>query len=268
MKKVALFLLAALAASVSNVDAGASSAPDTAPAMVKIPAGEFVMGSSPEEVADIKARFGKRDMYKDYPFDAEAPRRKVFLKAFYIDVHEVTVKEYSEFVHATGHKAPKTWQGGHPDHNLDNHPVTFVTQEDAEAYAKWAGKRLPTAEEWEKAARGAEGRIFPWGDQFDPYKASTAESDLHAIQGALCNLNSAGPVMVAAGDVSPYGVRDMGGNVREWTCSPSQADGRLMMIKGASWVDLSINARAAHMEYIPKSSYAHIVGFRCARDAE
>lgn len=268
MKSLKFFLLAAIAAFVSDVEAVTGAGAEADLPMIKIPAGEFVMGSSAEEVKSIKERYGKRDMYKNHPFDDETPKHKVFVKAFMIDTHEVTVKEYSAFVHATGHTPPKTWKGGHHDSGKENHPVTFVTYDDAEAYAKWAGKRLPTATEWEKAARGVDGRVYPWGNEFDPYKAATAESDMHAITGSLCDMTTASRVMVAAGDVSPYGVRDMGGNVREWTTTASAADPKLVIIKGAAWVDLSVNARAAHKEYVPKGSYSHIVGFRCVKDAE
>ena len=268
MRSVRFFLLAAMAVFVPDIEAVTGPGSDTDLPMIKIPAGEFVMGSSAEEVKYVRERYGKRDMYKNHPFDEEIPKHKVFVKTFLIDAHEITNREYAAFVHATGHTPPTTWTGGHHDSKKDNHPVTFVTSEDAEAYAKWAGKRLPTAEEWEKAARGPDGRVYPWGDTFDPYKAATAESDMHAISGAMCDLTSATRIMTAEGDVSPYGVRDMAGNVREWTSTPSPADPKMAMIKGASWVDLSVNARAAHKEYIPKAGYGHIVGFRCVKDTE
>jgi formylglycine-generating enzyme required for sulfatase activity len=268
MGNLRLLLLAAITLFVSDIEAVAGPGPDTVPPMIKIPAGEFVMGSSAAEAQNIKAQFAKRDIYKNHPFDEETPRRKVFVKAFLIDTHEVTNKEYFDFVHATGHAPPKTWSGGHHDSAKDGYPVTFVTLEDAEAYAKWVGKRLPTAEEWEKAARGPDGRVFPWGDTFDPYKAATADSDIHAISGGLCAVGSSVKVMSAPADVSPYGVRDMGGNVREWTVTESPSDPKMVMLKGASWLDLFVNARAAHKEYVPKASYSHIVGFRCVKDAE
>tara|TARA_B100000315_G_scaffold252736_1_gene290126 strand:- start:21381 stop:22214 length:834 start_codon:yes stop_codon:yes gene_type:complete len=236
--------------------------------MILIPAGEFLMGSSGDEVKALKDTFGKRELYSDYPFEEETPKRKVFVKSFYIDRHEVTNKKYAQFIKETGHKPPRHWQGGMYNSGKGDYPVLYVSQEDAAAYAKWAGKRLPTEEEWEKAARGAKGRIFPWGNKFDPYKAVTADSDLRLILGAVCAVNSANRVELAPDDFSPYGVRDMAGNVREWTSTAAPDTPLMVIVKGASWVDLSINARAAHREYIPKNSVSHIIGFRCVKNAE
>lgn len=234
--------------------------------MILIPAGEFLMGSSDEEIKVLKETFGKRDLYSDYPFEAETPKRKVFVQSFYIDRHEVTNKQYARFVKETGYKPPKNWEGKMFKTGKGDFPVLYVSQEDAAAYAKWAGKRLPAEEEWEKAARGTEGYIFPWGNKFDPFKAVTADSDLRFILGALCSVNSANKVELAPGDISSYGVHDMAGNVREWTSTTALNTTSMVIIKGASWVDLSINARAAHREYVPKNSVSHIIGFRCVKD--
>lgn len=234
--------------------------------MLFIPGGEFLMGSSPEEVRLVKEKYGKRDLYKNYPFEQEQPKRHVFVASYYIDRHEVTNREYARFIKATGYTPPPSWDSGMYGSGMDDHPVLFVSQKDAMEYARWAGKRLPTEAEWEKAARGSFGLVFPWGNEFDPYKAVTAESDLKLILGALCNVNSANRVELAPGDISPYGVHDMAGNVREWT-APTEPDSLShAVVKGASWVDLAINARAAHKEYIPKGSRSHIIGFRCVKD--
>ena len=234
--------------------------------MLFIPGGEFLMGSSPEELRVVKEKYGKRDLYKNYPFEQEQPKRYVFVASFYIDRHEVTNKEYAKFIKATGYTPPHNWDNGMYGSGKDDHPVLFVSQKDAMEYAHWAGKRLPTEKEWEKAARGTIGLVFPWGNEFDPYKAVTAESDLKLILGALCNVNSANGVELAPGDISPYGVRDMAGNVREWTSTVVPGPTPMAVIKGGSWVDVSVNARAAHREYVPQGSISHIIGFRCARD--
>ena len=236
--------------------------------MVLIPGGEFYMGSSVEEIMEVKKAYGKRDMYRDYPFDAESPKRKMHLNAFYIDRHEVTNGAYYEFVKATGHRQPRHWKEGKPKDDQLDHPVSYVSQLDAAAFAQWAGKRLPTAEAWEKAARGTDGRVFPWGNAFDPFKAATAESDIQFIFGALCSVNAANRIETAPGDVSPFGVRDLAGNVREWTSSsPSEAPS-MAFIKGGSWLDLSVNARAAHKEYVSREGMSHIIGFRCVLDIQ
>ena len=110
--------------------------------MVLVPPGLFQMGSleGPEN---------------------EKPRRTLELPAFYIDKYEVTCEQYARFLKATGRKAPVSWLDGRMPKKLAKYPVVNVTFADAEAYAKWAGKRLPSEAEWEKAARGSDGRIFP-----------------------------------------------------------------------------------------------------------
>ncbi len=255
-----LFAIIAFSIGLCRFAWGAQAAPE---GMVLVPEGEFIMGSSQQEINEVKKVFGHRELYRDYPFEKEMPKRKVRLKAFYIDRHEVTHKEYAEFIKATGHKTPDSWsKGGYPAGKGDV-PVLYVSKKDAEDFAAWKGKRLPTAEEWEKAARGTDGRIFPWGNHFDPEMAATADSADLTPQSPY----AANKVEMAPGDISPYGVRDMGGNVREWTSTLSGEDKNMAAVKGGSWVDLYINARAAHVEYLPVGSRSHILGFRCAKDA-
>jgi formylglycine-generating enzyme required for sulfatase activity len=148
--------------------------------MVRVPAGKFLYG---------------------YP---EVKRE---LPEFWTDRTPVTNAEYARFVAATGHKPPKHWGGKAPPKELADHPVVYVSWRDAAAYAKWAGKRLPTEEEWEKAARGTDGRRYPWGDWEDG-RCNTKEA----------GLNSTTPVGYYSPDGdSPYGCVDMAGNVWEWT---------------------------------------------------
>jgi formylglycine-generating enzyme required for sulfatase activity len=242
---------------------GADKAPD---GMVFIPGGEFLMGSSAEEIAKVKKKFGNRSQYANYHFSDETPKKKVYLPPFYIDRHEVTNDEYAKFLKATGYPAPPYWQGGRYPAGKGNYPVIYVSRQDAMAYAKWTGKRLPTESEWEKAARGTDGRVFPWGNKFDPFRAATAESDLQYIEDALCNINTANRVERAEGDLSPYGVHDMAGNVREWTATTVRGARHMAIIKGGSWVDLSINARAAYREAVSGEAKSHIIGFRCVKN--
>ena len=114
--------------------------------MVYIPAGEFIMGND-----------------GGFPED-EKPRHTVYLDAYYIDKHEVTNKQYKKFVRSTGHRPPLHWIDGNYPPGQEDYPVVGVSFQDAQAYANWAGKRLPTEAEWEKAARSIDGRIWPWGD--------------------------------------------------------------------------------------------------------
>lgn len=158
--------------------------------MVLVPAGEFKMGSGPDEVW----------VNKD-----EGPQRVVNLPAFFIDQLEVTNRQYKQFTDATGWQAPQSWMKGMYPENADFLPVTSVTWWDASAYARWAKKRLPTEAEWEKAARGTDGRRYPWGDEF---AADFANNDRDLL-----------PAGAKAAGTSPYGVLDMAGNVAEWTAS-------------------------------------------------
>lgn len=258
----ALFVVFHHAAHSAN---GLKPAPE---GMALVPAGEFLMGSTQQEVDAVKKEFSGRALYKDYPFEAETPKRKVNLKAFYIDAYEVTNRKYAEFIKKTGHIPPQNWSGVNFPADSPDNPVLFVSKDDAEAYAKWDHKRLPTEEEWEKAARGTDGRIFPWGNQFEPDKAATADSSLEFIEHGLCRVGTANRVGGAPGDVSPYGVYGMAGNVREWTSTPDPAHNDMCVVKGASWVDLHITARAAYREMVPIESRSHIISFRCVRDAE
>jgi formylglycine-generating enzyme required for sulfatase activity len=236
--------------------------------MIYIPEGEFIMGSNEDELMEIKKVYGKRGGIEGYLFEKEKPKRKVFVKSFFIDKYEVTNAQYKKFIDATGHPVPSGWNNGKYPQGKANNPVLYVSWYDAKAYAKWAGKRLPTEEEWEKAARGADGRIFPWGNKYDPTLTSTAESILENIREGICNVTTGIPVGTAKGDVSPYGVHDMGGNVREWTDSWFMVEKGERVVKGGSWVDLSPKARCASKDGVNPKGISHIIGFRCVRDYE
>ncbi|HEB71721.1 MAG TPA: hypothetical protein ENI77_03775 [Nitrospirae bacterium] len=236
--------------------------------MVFIPEGEFLMGSADEQIEKLKEVYGKHRLYGAYPFDWEKPQRHIVLKAFYIDKYEVSNRRYAKYVKATNAKPPLNWVNRVPQPYYADHPVLFISQEEAKAFAKWAGKRLPTEAEWEKAARGVKGGVYPWGDEFDPYMAATADSDLKLIIGALNAANHANRIGLSPGDVSPFGVHDMAGNVREWTSSSDKKDPTMKVVKGASWVDLSLLARSAHREFVYKDFRSHIIGFRLVKDAK
>jgi formylglycine-generating enzyme required for sulfatase activity len=155
--------------------------------MVLVPGGEFTMGS-------------------DNWWPKSQPEHKRTIKAFYIDKYEVTNRRYKKFVDATGHQAPRHWTEGRIPAGREDHPVVYLTWNDADAFCHWEGKRLPHEYEWEKAARGEDARTFPWGDKFSRYKANTPQ---------LGNEDTM-PVGSFDNGVSPYGAYDMAGNVWEW----------------------------------------------------
>ncbi len=240
-----------LAASLLALLCSARAA-DAPAGMVLVPAGAFRMGADD----------GNPD---------EKPAHEVRLPAFYLDRTEVTNEEYSRFVAATGHAAPPDWPGLQPDHKRLKFPVVNVTWYDANAYARWARKRLPTEAEWEKAARGVDGRALPWGGDWDPKRANLQQSEdkeLEAVGGRPAG-------------ASPCGALDMLGNAWEWTADwyaaypgnlvPSIHYGKkYRVVKGSGAIDfypplngkrLSIRGRIQ-----PFGRYDS-VGFRCVRDA-
>jgi formylglycine-generating enzyme required for sulfatase activity len=228
--------------------------------MILIPAGEFTMGTN-SRLPD------------------EGPEHKVTLPAFYIDKYEVTNLQYKKFNDATNRKSPSHFKNRtYPDGKAD-HPVTFVSWHDAKAYCAWAGKRLPTDEEWEKAARGTDGRNFPWGDVFGDDKANTP-----VRWEALEQAGDTTPVGAFPAGVSPYGLYDMSGNVWEWTASwykaypgnthPTENYGeKYKVLKGGSWWDCSfykcgISAPSFNRAFFLPGTRNKSFGFRCAKEAD
>ncbi|HEC16142.1 MAG TPA: hypothetical protein ENI99_06165 [Sedimenticola sp.] len=267
MPALVLFMILSLALSKPGLASSQHEKKHAQSTMVFIPAGEFIMGSSREELAPIIKEFGERADFQGYDFDRETPRRRVYVKAFYIDRYEVTNAQYKEFIDATGHMPPRHWEGGTYAEGMGNHPVIKITWFDASAYAIWAGKRLPTEEEWEKAARGEDGRIYPWGSEFDPAKSGTAETTLRTHFTIMGLTNFAAPVDAFKEDRSPYGVVGMTGNVMEWTESWFDK-GRSWVVKGGAWVHLGPRARSAARIGVDPEAVSHLLGFRCAMDAQ
>jgi len=165
--------------------------------MVFVPAGEFMMGISPAQEDELRRLIPDLD---DAPnaFVAEQPQHTVYLDAYWIDKTEVTNAQFAQFVYKAKYRVEGFWQR---EAGKELHPAIGVTWNDAMAYAEWAGKRLPTEAEWEKAARGVEGRFWPWGNTWDETK---------------CVYSEVAPVGSFPQGASPYGCLDMAGNAWEW----------------------------------------------------
>jgi formylglycine-generating enzyme required for sulfatase activity len=227
--------------------------------MVTIPAGDFLMGN-PEGI-------GRAD---------EWPQRSVYLDAFAIDQVEVTNERYMAFVRATGHRNPPNPYGAGPlasANGIEQLPVVQTTWYDAKTYCSWVKKRLPTEAEWEKAARGADGRPFPWGNEPPTPERTTFDREWDGAR----TLHPVGSH--PAGD-SPYGIKDMAGNAREWVedwygedyyrhapdANPSGPEkGIVRSIRGGSWHSPISDVRASARGRGGFALQTHGTGFRCAR---
>ena len=186
--------------------------------MVFIPAGQFVFGTNQTDSAGLAASMGiPKPLYQD-----SQPEQKPFLKGFYIDRHEVTHRRYRKFledlpthpeyqilIEKLGYYAPpQGWQDTRFPEGRADHPVVWVTWFDAANFCQWAGKRLPTEKEWERAARGTTGRAYPWGNTFE-----TGRANLPNKRGSKIALAPVGSFPKGA---TPAGVNDLVGNVWEW----------------------------------------------------
>jgi sulfatase modifying factor 1 len=248
--------------------------------MVFIEAGEFIMGTSSEQAKLIVKKIGNWQLSW---FEREMPQRAVYLDGYWIDKYPVTNSIYKAFIDATGHPVP--WQNtplsrpynwdkstnSYPQGRAD-HPVVLVDWYDACAYAKWAGKRLPTEAEWEKVARGTDGRIWPWGNEWDPAMCSHG---MGISRGTT-------PVTAFEKGVSPYGVVDMAGNVWEWTAdgfdsayhrnssrSNPQGSGINKVIRGGCFYDETPELyRCAVRDGVGPDVWEMYRGFRCVKDVK
>lgn len=249
-----------------------------------IPAGEFIMGSTQ---AQVEAAAALCRVYPDQDpcvvdeFASEMPQRRVFLSAFYMDETEVTNDEYRACVNARFCQLPAEGTGIYRRSSYFenaatyvNYPVVYVSWQDAAAYCTWAGKRLPTEAEWEKGARGPDGRIYPWGNVFDPSRANTEDRGREAI-------TAVGQFPTGA---SPYGLQDMAGNVWEYVNDwfdpdyyasaptsdppgPESSPTGEKVLRSGSYANFQHYARVANRGSVTVTSSTQFRGFRCAIDA-
>jgi formylglycine-generating enzyme required for sulfatase activity len=287
---MAVLITLLLIAWLSPARAAEITGNDGAP-MVLIEAGPFLRGS-PESQGDAD----------------EHPQRPIMLSAFYIDRYEVTNRRYQAFLKATGHRVPEhccnpsynLWQGRSIAERLLDHPVVNVDWHDATAYCAWAGKRLPTEAEWEKAARGTDGWEYPWGNEHDRMRANgisywagtdfgTPEEakawwegehgqTVLAIKGTQGILTL--PVTELERGATPTGLMHMAGNVWEWTADwydPTYYEkaeardpkgpegGEFKVHRGGSWLNHRGLLRSAARDGSRPSMRNHGIGFRCAK---
>jgi len=240
-------------------------------AMVTVPAGPFTMGTN----------IFRAD-------DQDKPEHRVTLPAYRIAKYPVTNAQYARFLAETGHRPPSSWEKGEIPRGTKLQPVTLVSWYDADAYCRWANARLPSEAEWEKAARGNDGRRWPWGNDMDPARLNTYYSVGHPT-----------PVTRYPQGASPYGAMDMAGNVYEWVADDftayagSKADADLFKVKlpkvlsaedrskktvdlvvydnlkykvlrGGSWNSDPFSTTTYHRNYELPNKASDFIGFRCA----
>jgi formylglycine-generating enzyme required for sulfatase activity len=273
-------------AALTALPSGAGAADAATPALLEIPAGPFIVGSDVAE-RELAYRldegaYGHSVTREQRWYAHEAKRATIVLPAFAITRTAITNREYAAFVADTDHRAPgvdaatwagyglvhpfartrrHAWRDGRPPAGRDAHPVVLVSHDDALAYAGWLSRRsgqrwrLPSEEEWEKAARGSDGRIFPWGDVYD---AERLNSHDHGPFDTL-------PVGTFPNGASPFGILDGAGQVFEWTATPA-GDGRAI-VKGGSWDDKGCGVcRPAARHSRPLALKHIVIGFRLVRE--
>jgi iron(II)-dependent oxidoreductase len=245
--------------------------------MVRIPAGPFLMGS--DKKLDRNA------------YLVEFPQHKVYLDAYDIDKYEVTTVQYLKFVLATARPPQVDWKfdGGNFQETMAAHPIMHVSWYDADEYCRWAGKRLPTEAEWEKAARGdQDARIYPWGNEMAGLtRANYGRSGLSGpVRDRPERLLLYPPIISVFkydNSVSPYGAFQMVGNVAEWVAdwyekdyykkapekNPTGPDkGTQKAFRGGGWIDSTPSVRVSQRNGTDPKTSMNWLGFRCARDVK
>lgn len=240
------------------------------PQMIKIPAGKFLMGSTKEQAAQAI----KSGLDKDWA-ETEQPQHTVDLSEYSIGKYPITNREYQAFVRDAKYKPPQGWEGDQFPKDKGGHPIVNVSWDDATAYCKWLAEKtgknyqLPTEAQWEKAARSEDGRVYPWGNDFDPQKANSREAKI----GGTSEVGQ-----FPQGD-SPYGCADMAGNVWEW-CNdwfdeneyknregilkdpqgPQKGD--LRVLRGGAFFSNDRDVRCASRNWGDPNNESNLIGFR------
>jgi formylglycine-generating enzyme required for sulfatase activity len=210
-------------------------------------------------------------MGRDDGPDNEGPAHEVDLPAYAIEIFEVTNDQFAAFVEEAGYVTEAEQEGGSGwrgyAEGRGNHPVVKVSWNDAQAYCDWAGRRLPSEAEWEKAARGPDGFLYPWGNEWDPDKANVKEAGFRGTT----------PVGLFPENVSPYGVYDLAGNVWEWTAdyyqpypgntTPDEFYGeKFRVLRGGGWFDEQDQVIATNRSSTSPTAANDDIGFRCVRE--
>jgi formylglycine-generating enzyme required for sulfatase activity len=205
----------------------------------------------------------------------DAPLREVHVDGFYMDKYEVSLSQYSKFLRATGSQPTSDFWSEKDVTAHGDRPAIGVSWYDANGYCRWAGKRLPTETEWEKAARGLDGRIFPWGNEEPrPELANFGKNAIAPLEQGVVSVSS-----LESGK-SPYGVYNLAGNVSEWVADwyaesyptgdvrnpTGPANGTGKVLRGGGWDDAVRALRSTKRFFAKPEDYADDRGFRCAQD--
>ena len=248
--------------------------------MVFIPGGSFQMGSDPKEIDALWAKTGWDADWKKFVPD-EYPKHRVSVEGFWAYKHEVTNEQYGKFMKATGQPKPDYWEDA--DLNDPKQPVVGVSWDDAQAYCKWAGARLPTEAEWEYAARAGDERLFPWGDEYPPktrcgnFADETVKKQKEFANWPIVEGYDDGYVYTApvgSFPANPFGLHDLAGNVWEWCADwydkypgaqvTSDAFGqKFRVLCGGSWGDSTFFLRCSGRCRSAADNRSSFVGFRC-----
>jgi formylglycine-generating enzyme required for sulfatase activity len=254
--------LLSLAVIILYQTAGTSPNPSTTEydGMVQVPAGVVNMGAEPDRLRSFLSQFSALDtdeVNSILEACAQMPSESVEVAAYWIDAYEVTNRQYAEFLAATNHEPPSHWNGRSPPPGQEDHPVVHVAYDDAQAYARWAGKQLPTHQQWIRAYRGDDERLFPWGDTYDASRANVFDNQDVP--------HSTTPAVSTPRDVSPFQVFNLAGNVQEFVRGSFFHEGSpYRMAKGGTFDGVGYVYALAPMFTKFSHTASHMgLGFRC-----